>query len=79
VVNQATNSGMPPNISDAHTINGHPGPAPGCISQGIFTISHSSSRVAIIGIAQNQSQMQLIQLQLWSHFGRLRPYRPQKH
>lgn len=34
VVNQATKSGFPPNVSDAHTINGHPGPVPGCSSQG---------------------------------------------
>ncbi|KAJ1426408.1 Multicopper oxidase, type 1 [Sesbania bispinosa] len=29
VLNEATNSGLPPNISDAHTINGHPGPVLG--------------------------------------------------
>ena len=34
VVNQATQSGLPPNVSDAHTINGHPGPVLGCSSQG---------------------------------------------
>jgi hypothetical protein len=34
VVNQAAQSGFPPNVSDAHTINGHPGPVPGCSSQG---------------------------------------------
>lgn len=34
VINQATQSGLPPNVSDTHTINGHPGPVPGCSSQG---------------------------------------------
>ncbi|KAF2296216.1 hypothetical protein P3X46_014351 [Hevea brasiliensis] len=34
VINQAMQTGLPPNISDSHTINGHPGPVPGCISQG---------------------------------------------
>ncbi|CAI0443508.1 unnamed protein product [Linum tenue] len=35
VVKQATMTGLPPNISDSHTINGHPGPVAGCPS--IFT------------------------------------------
>ncbi|KAK6929443.1 Multicopper oxidase, type 1 [Dillenia turbinata] len=30
VVNQATQTGLPPNISDAHTINGYPGPLQSC-------------------------------------------------
>ncbi|KAL7229071.1 hypothetical protein ACSBR2_007712 [Camellia fascicularis] len=34
VINQAIQSGLPPNISDSHTINGHPGPFPNCSSQG---------------------------------------------
>ena len=34
ILNQAENSGLPPNISDAHTINGHTGPIPRCPSQG---------------------------------------------
>ncbi|GMP23284.1 hypothetical protein CsSME_00000941 [Camellia sinensis var. sinensis] len=34
VINQAMQSGLPPNISDSHTINGHPGPFPNCSSQG---------------------------------------------
>lgn len=31
VIYQATQLGMPPNISDAHTINGYPGPVPNCL------------------------------------------------
>ncbi|KAL6980648.1 Laccase-4 [Sarracenia purpurea var. burkii] len=34
VVNEAMQSGLPPNISDSHTINGFPGPVPNCSSQG---------------------------------------------
>lgn len=34
VINQAKKSGLAPNISDAHTINGHPGPVKNCLSQG---------------------------------------------
>ncbi|KAG5566984.1 hypothetical protein RHGRI_002522 [Rhododendron griersonianum] len=33
VINEATKSGLAPNISDAHTINGHPGPVKNCLSQ----------------------------------------------
>lgn len=34
VVNEAMKSGLAPNVSDAHTINGHPGPVSTCPSQG---------------------------------------------
>lgn len=34
VINQALNSGLAPNVSDAHTINGHPGPLSNCSAQG---------------------------------------------
>ncbi|KAL5580814.1 hypothetical protein UlMin_013256 [Ulmus minor] len=34
VINEALNSGLAPNVSDAHTINGHPGSVPGCPSGG---------------------------------------------
>lgn len=30
VINQAMQTGLPPNLSDAHTINGRPGPVPNC-------------------------------------------------
>ncbi|KAB5538727.1 hypothetical protein DKX38_016260 [Salix brachista] len=32
VINQSTITGLPPNISDAHTVNGQTGAVPGCIS-----------------------------------------------
>lgn len=34
VINEALKSGLAPNVSDAHTINGQPGPVSGCASQG---------------------------------------------
>ncbi|KAK8695747.1 hypothetical protein V6N13_000898 [Hibiscus sabdariffa] len=34
VINEALKSGMAPNVSDAHTINGHPGPVSSCPSEG---------------------------------------------
>ncbi|KAF5744535.1 Laccase-4 [Tripterygium wilfordii] len=33
VINEALKSGLAPNVSDSHTINGHPGQAPNCPSQ----------------------------------------------
>ncbi|CAN0879759.1 IRX12 [Linum grandiflorum] len=33
VINQALKSGLAPNVSDAHTINGHPGPVSKCASK----------------------------------------------
>lgn len=34
MVNKSTQLGQPPNVSDAHTINGHPGHVPGCAAKG---------------------------------------------
>ena len=34
VINQSTITGLPPNISDAHTVNGQTGAVPGCTSPG---------------------------------------------
>ena len=34
VINEAIKSGLAPNVSDAHTINGHPGPVSNCPAQG---------------------------------------------
>ncbi|KAL9320025.1 hypothetical protein ACSQ67_011864 [Phaseolus vulgaris] len=38
VINEALKSGLAPNVSDAHTINGHPGPVQGCASQEGFKL-----------------------------------------
>ncbi|GMN23861.1 hypothetical protein TIFTF001_000305 [Ficus carica] len=38
VINEALKSGLAPNVSDAHTINGQPGPISNCPSQGGFTL-----------------------------------------
>lgn len=36
VINEALKSGLAPNVSDAHTINGHPGPVSKCPTTGQF-------------------------------------------
>lgn len=36
VINEALKSGLAPNVSDAHTINGHPGPISNCQTQGKY-------------------------------------------
>ncbi|PSR95069.1 Laccase-4 like [Actinidia chinensis var. chinensis] len=57
VINEATKSGMAPNISDAHTINGHPGPASNCLSQGGFNLPvepGNTYMLRIINAAMNE-------------------------
>ncbi|KAH7548195.1 hypothetical protein ACOSP7_032434 [Xanthoceras sorbifolium] len=49
VVNQAIQTGLPPNISDAHTINGHTGPVTNCSSQG-FTLHVESGKTYLLRI-----------------------------
>ncbi|KAL6519457.1 Laccase-4 [Orobanche gracilis] len=39
IINEALKSGQAPNVSDAHTINGQPGPVPNCSRTGGFTLS----------------------------------------
>ncbi|XP_073034187.1 laccase-4-like [Primulina eburnea] len=39
VINEAIKSGLAPNVSDAHTINGRPGPVSSCSSTGGFTLN----------------------------------------
>jgi hypothetical protein len=36
VINEALKSGLAPNVSDAHTINGLPGTVSNCSTQGTF-------------------------------------------
>uniref|UniRef100_A0A7C8ZPS3 Laccase n=1 Tax=Opuntia streptacantha TaxID=393608 RepID=A0A7C8ZPS3_OPUST len=38
VINQALTTGLAPNTSDAHTINGYPGPVRGCSQQKMFNL-----------------------------------------
>ncbi|KAE9606163.1 putative laccase [Lupinus albus] len=49
MVNQAAKFGLAPNISDAHTINGHPGPVSGCISKG-YTLHVKSGKTYLLRI-----------------------------
>ncbi|MCD7463480.1 Laccase-4 [Datura stramonium] len=57
VINQAIKSGLAPNVSDAHTINGHPGAISNCPSQGGYTLSvdpGKSYMLRIINAALNE-------------------------
>ncbi|XP_055830521.1 laccase-4-like [Solanum dulcamara] len=57
VVDEATQSGLPPNISDAHTINGLPGPASTCLSQEGFNFLVEAGKkylLRIINAALNE-------------------------
>ncbi|PON36298.1 Laccase [Parasponia andersonii] len=49
VLNQATQSGLPPNVSDAHTINGFSGPFPNCSSQG-YTLHVKEGKTYLLRI-----------------------------
>ncbi|XP_059430345.1 laccase-4-like [Corylus avellana] len=50
VINEALKSGLAPNVSDAHTINGHPGPLSTCRSQGGFTLPVDSGKTYLLRI-----------------------------
>ncbi|KAF5191842.1 Laccase-4 [Thalictrum thalictroides] len=54
VVNQAMKSGVAPNVSDAHTINGHPGPLSSCSantsSQGGFSLHVETGKTYMLRI-----------------------------
>ncbi|KAM3287766.1 laccase-4 [Capsicum chacoense] len=57
VINQAIKSGLAPNVSDAHTINGHPGTISNCPSQGGYTLSvdpGKSYMLRVINAALNE-------------------------
>ncbi|KAL0338215.1 UNVERIFIED_CONTAM: Laccase-4 [Sesamum angustifolium] len=49
VINEALKSGLAPNVSDAHTINGHPGPVSNCPSTGGgFTLNVSPGKTYML-------------------------------
>ncbi|CAL5386515.1 unnamed protein product [Camellia sinensis] len=50
VINEATKSGLAPNVSDAHTINGHPGPISNCLSQGGFNLPVEPGKTYLLRI-----------------------------
>nr|XP_043635353.1 laccase-4-like [Erigeron canadensis] len=57
VINEALKSGLAPNVSDAHTINGHPGPISNCQTQGGFQLSVENGKsymLRIINAALNE-------------------------
>ncbi|KAJ4704491.1 Laccase [Melia azedarach] len=48
IINEALKSGLAPNVSDSHTINGHPGPVSSCPSQGGFTLPVDSGKTYLL-------------------------------
>ncbi|XP_030451293.1 laccase-4-like isoform X1 [Syzygium oleosum] len=56
VLSQTEQSGLPPNTSDAHTINGDPGPLPNCSSQGykLHVESGKTYLLRIVNAAVNE-------------------------
>ncbi|KAK3206468.1 hypothetical protein Dsin_020514 [Dipteronia sinensis] len=50
VINEAMKSGLAPNVSDAHTINGYPGPVSSCLSQGGFTLPVEAGKTYMLRI-----------------------------
>lgn len=50
VINEAIKSGLAPNVSDAHTINGHPGVVSNCPSQGGFKMSVEPGKTYMLRI-----------------------------
>ncbi|KAK3226196.1 hypothetical protein Dsin_006058 [Dipteronia sinensis] len=48
IINEALKSGLAPNVSDAHTINGHPGPFTNCPSQGGFTLPVENGKTYLL-------------------------------
>ncbi|XP_041025659.1 laccase-4-like [Juglans microcarpa x Juglans regia] len=50
VINQALQGGLAPNVSDAHTINGHPGPISNCSSEGGFKLPAQSGNTYLLRI-----------------------------
>ncbi|EYU41858.1 hypothetical protein ABFS82_10G019900 [Erythranthe guttata] len=57
VINEALKSGLAPNVSDAHTINGHPGPISNCPSTGGFSLNVSPGKnymLRLINAALNE-------------------------
>ncbi|XP_022990733.1 laccase-4-like [Cucurbita maxima] len=50
MVQKSLVSGLPPTVSDVHTINGHPGPVHGCATNGGFTLHVESGKTYLLRI-----------------------------
>ncbi|KAL8218115.1 hypothetical protein R6Q57_021488 [Mikania cordata] len=50
VMNQWMQTGMPPNVSDAHTINGYPGPVPNCSTSKGYTLHVEAGKTYLLRI-----------------------------
>ncbi|XP_044483480.1 laccase-4-like [Mangifera indica] len=58
VINEALQSGLAPNVSDAHTINGYPGPVSNCASERGYTLPVEPGKtymLRVISAALNQN------------------------
>ncbi|MFS7961222.1 putative laccase [Helianthus anomalus] len=50
VMNQWMQTGLPPNVSDAHTINGYPGPVPNCSTSKGYTLHVEPGKTYLLRI-----------------------------
>ncbi|XP_076912837.1 laccase-4-like [Bidens hawaiensis] len=50
VMNQWMQTGLPPNVSDAHTINGYPGPVPNCSTSTGYTLHVEPGKTYLLRI-----------------------------
>ncbi|KAE8729442.1 Laccase-4 [Hibiscus syriacus] len=50
VINEALKSGLAPNVSDSHTINGHPGSSPSCSSKGGYKLAVKPGKTYMLRI-----------------------------
>ncbi|KAF7825568.1 laccase-4-like isoform X1 [Senna tora] len=50
VINEALKSGLAPNVSDAHTINGHPGIVPNCSTQDVYNLPVEKGKTYLLRI-----------------------------
>ncbi|KAI3731134.1 hypothetical protein L1987_62317 [Smallanthus sonchifolius] len=50
VMNQWVQTGLPPNVSDAHTINGYPGPVPNCTASIGYTLHVEPGKTYLLRI-----------------------------
>ncbi|KAK4268649.1 hypothetical protein QN277_025269 [Acacia crassicarpa] len=48
VINEAMKSGLAPNVSDAHTINGLPGTLPNCSSQEVYNLAVEKGKTYLL-------------------------------
>ncbi|KAG4201855.1 hypothetical protein ERO13_A05G303700v2 [Gossypium hirsutum] len=50
VINEALQTGLAPNVSDAHTINGHTGPVPNCSYRGAYNLHVENGKTYLLRV-----------------------------